>query len=210
LLCSRPSVAQMDRPKSEVLARMRAPGSGVPLDKLDRVRDAIRRLRDLLIRKEEASDLVKEISREVTQIEQSELVDLFDEAGIEKIVLPPEGNLPGYSAKAQPYYYACIQAGWPPDQREAAFKWLEDRQCGDLIKTVVTVELGLGEAEKTKKLVEALRAVGVAYDVRKSVPWNTLTAFAREQAARLSLEDKETLGAVVGRIVKVTRRKDDG
>lgn len=178
-----------------------------PADKIERIKAAVRRLRDLTARKEDATAMIREISREVDQIERTELVNLFDEAGIDHVSLPPEGNYPGYQAKAQPYYYANIKVDWPEAQREAAFRWLVDRQCGDLIKTVVVVELGLGEAAKTKQVIEALRKIGVAHDVRKSVPWNTLTAFVKEQSDKLDEADRATLGATVGRIVRVTRAR---
>ena len=197
-----------EKASAALLAEMRADGDAPPpSDKIERIKAAVRRLRDLTARKEDATAMIREIAREVEQIERSELVNLFDEAGIDHVSLPPEGNHPGYQAKAQPYYYANIKVDWPEQQREAAFRWLVDRQCGDLIKTVVVVELGLGEAEKTRQVLDALKEIGVSHDVRKSVPWNTLTSFVKEQSHNLDEQGRATLGATVGRIVKVTRAR---
>jgi hypothetical protein len=106
------------------------------------------------------------------------------------------------------------------DKRERAFGMLEQLEAGDLIKVVVSVVFGRREYAEARKLVERLEKAGYAPQIEKNTPWNTLTAWLREQWPRLSkawaegdksVPDRtrllEALGATVGWVVKLKKRK---
>lgn len=129
----------------------------------------------------------------------------------------------GVDLVREPYYHANIRADWPDEQREAAFRWLTANGHEDLIKTTFTIvfprrmfAVALWLKEKIKSLKypkEKLSGIQVKEiampdaSVALGVPWNTLTAFVREQVEAGAVLPLETLGATVGWIVKVKQRK---
>lgn len=177
-------------------------------DKLDKARDAVRRVRDLKSEKEDAERRVKEIGAAIQELEHKELPELFDDAKIKGLELAAEGNQPAFVAKVQSYYRVNIAADWPDEKRGEAFAWLAKNGHEGMIKTVITIELGLGQRAVAKKVQAALKKLKVGYSASMGVPWNTLTAFVREQ-----IEEKQapvpldTLGATVGRVVRLTKPK---
>jgi hypothetical protein len=52
------------------------------------------------------------------------------------------------------------------------------------------------------------RKLEVSYSSKLSVPWNTLTAFVKEQVEKGAVLPLDILGATVGRVVKLKARKD--
>jgi len=118
------------------------------------------------------------------------------------------------------YYHANIKADWPDEQKERAFAYLEKRGDGDLIKTQVVMMFGRTELWKVRwlqatisLLAKELRAAGgEAPDlpepfVQMTIPWNTLTAFVKEQVELGAQLDLDVLGASVGQVVKIKKRK---
>jgi len=173
-------------------------------DRLEEVREAAKRLRDLALSAASLEERLKQIREQKRNIEMQELPDLFDTAGVTSITLAAEGNLPEYTCKVSPYYHANIRADWPPQKKEAAFTWLRDHGSGDLIKQVFTIELGMGMDKQAKAIQAALNKLKVKYNQEQSVPWNTLTSFVKEQIEKhQETPPLETLGATVGRIAKI-------
>ena len=112
------------------------------------------------------------------------------------------------------YYHANIAADWEPEKREKAFKWLEDNGHGDMIKTIVTIQFSRRLLNHAKAVVEKLSKMKIKGfgavpepEIGMAVPWNTLTAFVREQTEKSVALPLDTLGATVGRIVKIKARK---
>jgi hypothetical protein len=186
---------------------MRAASPAAP-DKLDAIRDVARQLRD---KEKEILDLderLKATKAEVLDLKHKKLVDLMQEAGVDKIGLPAEGNYPPSDAVLSPYYHAVIAANWEPERRQAAFNWLESEGHGDLVKTVVTVAFGRDERQRAREITQYLELMGVQHSVQLDVPWNTLTAFVREQVEKYHrVPPLETIGATVGQVVKLKPRK---
>jgi hypothetical protein len=173
-------------------------------DKLEHVRDAVRRHLGLQQRIAELTEENKLLTRQLNDMAKRELPDLFNEVQVDSVGLAPEGNQPGYDAKLSPYYHANI----PADRAIEAFAWLDAEGHGDLIKNVITVELGRGDNETAKAVQYALDDLGIEYSTKLSVPWNTLTAFVREQVERYSrVPPLDILGAEIGQIVKLKERK---
>lgn len=201
-MTSKPSAAAL------AAAKNRAPPSE---DKLDKVRIILRRARDA---DREITDLearAKAVKAEVLILKQKTLPDLYDEAGIDNLGLPAEGNLPAYDCKLSPYYHASIGAEWPGDDRERAFAYLEKQNAGDLIKSLYIVAVPRGKLPLAKKVQAALTKLGVEFTTKKDVPWNTLTAWVKEQVEKRKVTpDLDVLGATVGRVVQLKERKSDG
>lgn len=200
-------------PKAELPAAVAAAiaetKSAVPQDKLERVRDAVKKMR---VTEREVADLEGQLKikrASIYDLQHRELPDLFDEVGTDRIGLPPEGNMPGYDAVLAPYYHANISAEWPEERQAKGFGWLEEAGHGDLLKTLIIVELGRGQRRRAEALEKHLAKKNFSYSRKLGVPWNTLTAWLREQVEKKrKTPPLDLLGATVGRVVKLTPRKD--
>lgn len=189
-------------------AKNRAPPSE---DRLEKVRVILRQARDTERRIVDLEAALKEAKGQVLELKQKTLPDLFDEAGIDNLGLPAEGNLPAYDCKLGPYYHANIGAEWEEERRQAAFKYLEDQGSGDLIKSAYIVLVPRGKRAFAKKVEAALTKLGAEFTSKLDVPWNTLTAWVKEQVEKKNnTPDLAVLGATVGRVVSLKERKTNG
>lgn len=202
------------RPRREVSAATRAlldemktDGRPAPPDALSAVGE---KLRELLSVENNVADLeerlkkAKEASR---NIREKELVDLMDAAGLNKSGLPPEGNLPGFDVEIVDYYHANIAVEWPPEKRAKAFGWLRKWHPG-MLRSTFTVSLGKGTEKQLKTLESFCKKSKIPHSVEFGVPWNTLTAFVREQCEARKRPPLELLGATVGRVAKIRKQKE--
>jgi hypothetical protein len=201
------------QPKDTVLDKIIADDvkRGPSADKLEFVRDQVKYIRDLHKRIEDAEEIVKSLRNEKRELEFVTLPTLFMQNKITAISLAPEGNMPGYEAEIRDYYHANINAKWLPERKQAALDWLQKHKLGDIIKTVITIELGLGQSKVTTKLLAAIRTLKIPFTKQQSVPWNTLTAVVREMYQDgKPLKDSELnmLGAQVGKIVTLQPKKE--
>lgn len=175
----------------------------MPEDKLDALRSAVKNVRDLTLEAEGLEARAKEKRATIDGLLKQTLPELFDTSGVPSITIAAEGNMPAYEARCIPYYHANIKKDWPVEQRTAAFTWLQDNGCQDLIKTSITVELGLGDRDKVKGVTDALNQLKVPYNEELGVPWSTLTSFVKEQVEKHNtIPPLEKLGATIGRVVK--------
>jgi len=180
-------------------------------DKLEFVRDQIRYMRDLEKRIQDCQEILKGLNTEKEELQFSILPTLFMENRISAISLDAEGNLPAYDAKLVDYYKANIKTDWPAEKKNAAFAWLKKRRLSDLIKTIFTIEVGLGNSKLTKKIEEILRLEKIPHTKQKAVPWNTLTSAIKEMYhsnQTLTNEEIELLGAKIGKIVTLKPNKE--
>ena len=198
----------MNQPSPALAAAMQKASTAVPEDRLDALRDMARQLRD---KEREITDLderLKATKVEAAEIRTKKLVDLMAEVGVDKVGLPAEGNYPACDAELKPYYHAVISADWEPEKRQAAFAWLDGAGHGDLIKTAITILLPRDDRAMALSIQHYLEQCNVAHTVQLDVPWNTLTAFVREQVEKYHRTPPlETLGATVGQVVKLKARK---
>jgi hypothetical protein len=153
----------------------------------------------------------KKLKQEITMKEMPDFMKLI---GQDRIGLPDRNC----DVVMEPFYHANIKAEWPEEQREAAFKWLEESKNGDMIKiemvflfpkTMLLVaqwvagqvaKLKIPASFKTKEKIPEPT-------IKKTVPWNTLTAFVKRQVEAGKECPLEVLGATVGSVVKVKPRK---
>lgn len=152
---------------------------------------------------------LKEANVAYWDVRTKDMPDLMAEIGLSSFTLSD-----GTEVRVDPYYKANISADWPEDKREASFAHLDDLGAGDIIKTVVTVSFGRGMADELQEWLEKVRGLNFSFDpppleMGRSVPWNTLTAFVKEQVTRGKGDklDLELLGATVATIAKIVPPK---
>jgi len=197
----------MNEPSAALKKAMRQNPVTAPRDKLEAVRDSVKQYRDLTL---EVADLEARLSakkKELDTMTKQVMPDLLEEAGVSSITIDAEGNLPPYVAKVVPYYHANIAKSWGEQQRQAAFDWLKEHNAGDIIKTIFTVRLGLGEHTKAQQVYKALKELDVEVDQEQSVPWTTLTSYIKEQVEGNKAPPLDLLGAEVGKVVKISPAK---
>lgn len=177
-------------------------------DKLTKMRELLAEAREIEMDLAELAERAREKQSRLTVIKTEELTTLFEQTGIDSLGLDAVGNLPAYDAELKEYYHASI----PHEQQDAAFRLLHDKDWGDVVKHTVTVTFGLREARAAAKFKVALRKMGVEYDDKQTVPWNTLTALIKAEfkAGRpLKSDEMTTLGATTGTVVNIKKRKVD-
>lgn len=184
-------------------------------DKLEKLRKKAAEARDLQLEIESLEEQLSLKRKDLTKIlgggkERGELVELLENSGVPSITLDARGNSPGFVAKLSTFYAASI----PKDEAEAkkAFALLTGKyDAGDLIKTQIVAAFGKGESGRADKLETAMQKQGVEYEKRTSVHSGTLTAFVRERfetGEPLPPKDLATLGAFVGKVVKLNQVKE--
>lgn len=155
------------------------------------------------------------------ELVQKELPEFMTQIGQDKVGLAEFG----VDLVLEPYYHANIKAEWPDEQRQEAFDWLENNGHGDLIKCQVEFLFPRYLMDLAKWFVEAVSKIKIPATfvkkkgkgtpvpaipeptLKQTVPWNTLTAFVKEQVEKGEQLPLETLGATVGQIVKIKQRK---
>jgi uncharacterized protein YacL (UPF0231 family) len=178
-------------------------------DKLDKIRSLVRETMEQELVKADLEERLKEVSSKIHKSYTEILPSMMEEAGTDSVSLTADGNFPGATAQLKPYYRANIAAAWDEERKQAAYDWLDGHGHGDLVATLVTIQLPRDERAKLKKLTAALKPLRVAYEVRNSTNHNTLTAWLKEEIERnRSVLPLDTLGATVGKIVSVKARRE--
>jgi hypothetical protein len=196
-------------PSPELIAALASSTPPVPADRMQVLRATVRRAREIEAEIADIGEREAEKKQELGRLLREELPDLFGEMSIREITVEAEGNRPEVRARAKAFYQANIAADWEEPRRERAFQWLEDNGDGDIIKREFTILLGREEDERSRELAKLLREAGFVYTVKKSVPWNTLTAWLREMVEKREVTPPlETFGATVGRVVELKDMKD--
>lgn len=166
-------------------------------------------LRDLELEKSKLEERLRDVNIAINDMLWSKLPTMMDEARVDSMGIPGRGNEPPYNVKLDTHYKANI----PPEHVAEAYAFLRKQNAHDLIKTQYTVSFGLGEAKAAKKFEDVLRKAKVDFEVKQGVPWNTLTAwFKNEYKRRPSLfkvRAREILGATVGRVAIVVKAKKE-
>jgi hypothetical protein len=96
------------------------------------------------------------------------------ELGVESITLDT-----GEKLTVTQEVYAQISS----EKKLDAYKWLDDKGFGGLIKTAVEISFGKEDREKAGVLFEQLRANGYAPDLDMSIHASTLKSFIKERLA---------------------------
>lgn len=198
----------MDRDFLSSLESEAADLSTVPTDAgAARLRIAASKMVALEKQKESLEAQLKATNVELFETKTRTLPDLFAEIGTDIIGVPDSG----VDVKVVPYVHANIAADWDDEKKNAAFEHLESVGGGDIVKNTVTVVFTRGQYDELLEWIEKVKGLNLPFDppdmtVAKTVPWNTLTAFVKEQVGRGTVLDLEKLGATVGSIAKIQKR----
>lgn len=190
-------------PSAAVLAAIKR--SSVPKgeDKLDKLRNLAREMRDTELELASLAERIKETQKKIKELQFTTMPEMFIEAGVNSIGLDAEGNLPAAEYVLLPFYKAAIAASWSDEDREAAFDHLVSLGLGDLIKTEVKVSLDKEDHAKAKQLEDALVKMRMPHTTKLDVHHATLTAVLREQVERGELVlDLDKIGGIIGSYVK--------
>jgi hypothetical protein len=119
--------------------------------------------------------------------------------------------------------YRCGQLDDAPDkddfarrtleERLAALTWLEENGHGDIARRVVSITLGADNEALAKELIDLIKSHrsgnSLQIDHRRTVPWNTLSSFAKEQVKHQEDPPLELLGVTVQTSAKITQPKQE-
>lgn len=182
----------------------------IPVD-LDAIRAAIKRKRDI---DREVLDLearLSDLNAQRVHIEETQLPEMFLNAGITSIEIPASGNSPAYVAKIQDYYKANISASWDEERRVLAFETLTKLDLGPLIKSEVKVQFDRDKIKEAMDLAKSLISRGLNVSLTQTVPWKSLSSAFRElcqTGRRPSANDCDAIGARSGKHVVVKEKSE--
>lgn len=163
-------------------------------DRLQHCKTKVRELRDHVAELEDLEAKVKEKKATILEIRRKELVDLLDKAGIPSLTLAAEGNSPEFTVSTKTIYHANI----PEENKDAAYRWLKEHDQDYMIKTIFSISFGLDEAKECAAFEKKLAKITGDYERKQAVPWNTLTAWVKEEfeaGRKLSAKVMGLLGA---------------
>lgn len=180
---------------------------GTP-DRLQSIRSAIVRRRDLDAELRDAEDRVRALKRERDDIDYRTLPEIMIDAGVVRVEVPSDGNMPAVQAILSDYYRASIPAEWPVERRRAAFNRLHSLGLDDIVKREVKVTFPIGDEQACREACQALDAIGVPYTVAESAHHMTLTSALRELCEAGQQPSPEALEDINGYVGKVVRVKE--
>jgi hypothetical protein len=170
---------------------------------LSTIRKKAIELRDLTLKK---NDLVAELentNKQINNIQQHELIDLFNDAKISSLTVDADGNHPAFVAERGTVYQAKI----PDDKRLEAFRWLEEHGYGDLIKSNIIITFGMQEHDARLKVMQLLAANNIQYWTDESVHHMTLKAFVKRETIAGHVIPHDLLGTYIFEEVKIKQDK---
>jgi hypothetical protein len=176
-------------------------------DTLAEIHGKVAELREFELTKAGLEEELKEVNIRIRDILWGELPKLMDEARVPGVTIAEEGNKPAYSVKIADEYKAVL----PEENREAGLDVIKKYGGGDLIKAQFVVSFGMGDNKAIKKFESMLEKAGIVnYESKLSVPWNSLTAWFREEYRKKpwSMTAMEAIGATVGRVAKVVKQRE--
>ena len=167
------------------------------IDSAKRLSDKVLELKDLEDEIANAEESLKKLKEKAKVVSSVEIPAMMDDMQITKLKLKD-----GESVEIKKIYGAYI----PPEQQEAAFKWLRNNGLGDIIKNDITVTFGKGEDNKAAEY--AVLAKGQGYEpVQKiGVHPQTLKAMVRERLEANQDVPSDLLKPFEGNQTKITRR----
>lgn len=172
---------------------------------MDRLRAGAAAMRDAQAAVDDAEAWLVATKARFNTLATKELPDLFAEAGTDHIGLPADGNHQACDVKLHNYYHAVI----PKSDPETAFNWLSENDHVDIVKSTFTVRLGRGDDFTASVLRDVFNRNRIDFEEKREVPWQTLTAFVREQIEDFgAVLPLDVLGATVGTVAQIVDRKE--
>lgn len=198
----------MSKPSAALVAAATANQKIVPQDKLERLKAEAAKTRELEFEVAELQERLNEKLEELNILMTKTLPDLMEEAGVDSVGIPAQGNYPAWDARLRPFYNANIASSWPEEKRLEGFNYLTKIGHGDLIKTEIKISLPRGALKKAQTLVKQLAKQGMNAVMEQNVHSQTLKAWLKDQIENHAfMPDLEKIGASVGKTVKPEKRR---
>jgi hypothetical protein len=199
---------QTRAPNAALLAEMTADTPAASPDQLENIRRLAAEMRDLQTHNASMQEQIKQNNERIEKIKWQDLLDAMDRARMRSFVLEAEGNFPAYEIKTGAYYHANISSDWPEEQRAKSFAWLGKHEPG-MLRNTISVEFGKNTAKQQKMLAAFCKKNKMNFQQIFGVPWNTLTAYVKEQIEEhKATPPLELLGAKVGRVANMKPVKE--
>jgi hypothetical protein len=174
-------------------------------DALDRAKALATEARDCQVELAELEQKSSDVKKRLNAIVTDELVVLMQEADLDSIGIPAQGNLPAMDMDLVTFVSASIPKSWDQQRREAAFDLLP----GDLVKVELTVPFSRFDYAEAQKLAKQLVGHGHTVLIEKTCHHKTLEAWLKDKMSKGEpLPDLQTIGATIGPRVKMNERRD--
>ena len=167
------------------------------IDSAKRLSDKVLELKDLEDEIANAEHSLKKLKEKAKVVSSVEIPAMMDDMQITKLKLKD-----GESVEIKKIYGAYI----PPEQQEAAFKWLRNNGLGDIIKNDITVTFGKGEDNKAASYAELAKGQGFEPVQKIGVNPMTLKALVRERLQSGQDVPADLFKPFEGNQTKITRR----
>jgi len=166
-------------------------------EKLSGVQKIAAKQLDLQLAVEIGEKALKDLKKELFDVETKEFPDALRELGLTGLTLET-----GESVEIKSFVSASISKARAPE----AHKWLIDHGHGDIIKVILTVDLGRDELMKSQAMAE-LNSIGLKPVTKESVHAGTLKVFVREQVEAGQSIPLELFGAFLGQKATIKKGK---
>lgn len=124
---------------------------------------------------------LKNLKDEYKKIIEQDIPDLMSQFGVDSLKL---------SSGATISIHDNIFCSIIKEKENEAYEWFNNEGHSSLVKHEVSCSFGKGEDDVAKKLYKELSESGFKVNDKKSVHWQTLNAFVKEQLSKgLSLPD---------------------
>mgnify|MGYP003122878477 FL=1 len=170
--------------------------SDIKADDLTNISQLSRKLTQMEDQIEHLESELKIRKDELRKLSEDTLPNALLEQGLSEIKLTD-----GTTLSVTNYYSARITE----ETRDAAFKWLQENELGDIIKNTVSASFGREENDAAQELMAKLEEEGHDLVQKKWVEPMTLKATVKEQVEKGVALPLETFNVYIGQKIKVTK-----
>ena len=170
--------------------------SDIKVDDLTNISQLSRKLTQMEDQIEHLESELKIRKDELRKLSEDTLPNALLEQGLSEIKLTD-----GTTLSVTNYYSARIT----DETRDAAFKWLQENELGDIIKNTVSASFGREENDAAQELMARLEEEGHDLVQKKWVEPMTLKATVKEQVEKGVALPLETFNVYIGQKIKVTK-----
>lgn len=172
-----------------------APKAEKPVATLERLTELATRAKELEREIDADTVLLEEKRGEYDRIVRVHIPTVMDELGMEEFKLVDGSKV---TVKND------IKCGLTEERKPAAFQWLRETQNDGIIKTLVSLSFGKGEAAQAQEAVEALHQAGFGNAATDdSVHPSTLKSFVKECLENGVSIPLDTFGVFEYKIAKI-------
>ena len=170
--------------------------SDIKVDDLTNISQLSRKLTQMEDQIEHLESELKIRKDELRKLSEDTLPNALLEQGLSEIKLTD-----GTTLSVENYYSARIT----DETRDAAFKWLQENELGDIIKNTVSASFGREENDAAQELMAKLEEEGHDLVQKKWVEPMTLKATVKEQVEKGVALPLETFNVYIVQKIKVTK-----